>query len=72
MSETNDLRVVLAELHAVTTRDTVSLHGAWARFDADGKIKDPACGSTAKVMIDQLAWWAHALRDAKTVRPYAA
>ena len=42
------LRVVLAELHAVTIRDTVSFHGAWARFDADAKTKDPAADAAAK------------------------
>ncbi|WP_371783969.1 NADPH-dependent FMN reductase [Streptosporangium subroseum] len=66
------LRVVLAELHAVTIRDTVSFHGAWTQFDADAKAKDPACDAAAKTMLDQLAWWAHALRDAKALRPYAA
>ncbi|MGW1994478.1 NADPH-dependent FMN reductase [Embleya sp. NPDC001921] len=66
------LRVVLAELHAVTVRDTVSFHGHWDKFDADGKAVDPASDAAAKTMLDQLAWWAHALRDAKAVRPYAA
>ncbi|MDP9850128.1 NADPH-dependent FMN reductase [Streptosporangium lutulentum] len=66
------LRVVLAELHAVTVRDTVSFHGAWTCFDADGTVKDPAGDTAAKTMLDQLAWWAHALRDAKALRPYAA
>jgi NAD(P)H-dependent FMN reductase len=66
------LRAVLAELHAVTIRDTVSFQGAWAQFDQAGKAKDPAADAAAKTMLDQLAWWAHALRDARTVRPYAA
>jgi len=65
------LRVVLAELHAVTIRNTVSFHDYGGKFDADGKATDPAGDGAAKSMLDQLAWWAHALRDAKRVRPYA-
>jgi NAD(P)H-dependent FMN reductase len=66
------LRVVMAELNAMTIRNTVSCHVAWSRFDADGSVKDPAADTAAKALLDQLAWWAHALRDARSVRPYAA
>lgn len=67
------LRQVFAELHAVTVRDTVSFHGASAAFDAEGRPRDavgPAAAVTA--MLDQLDWWARALREAKARRPYAA
>ncbi|MFB6678555.1 NADPH-dependent FMN reductase [Streptomyces sp. NPDC056390] len=66
------LRVVMAELNATTIRNTVSFHNAWSEFDASGEHADPAVEAAAKAMLDQLAWWAHALRDAKSVRPYAA
>ncbi|WP_327111558.1 NAD(P)H-dependent oxidoreductase [Nocardia sp. NBC_01730] len=67
------LRMVFAELHAVTTRDTVSFHGAWQQFDQQGELKEPEAAATAaKTMLDQLIWWAHALRDAKATRPYVA
>jgi NAD(P)H-dependent FMN reductase len=67
------LRVVLAELHAVTIRDTVSFHNSWGEFEEDGTHRDGAgCEAAAKTMLDQLTWWAHALRDAKATRPYAA
>ncbi|MBO1334770.1 NADPH-dependent FMN reductase [Streptomyces sp. VRA16 Mangrove soil] len=66
------LRLVMAELNAVTIRNTVSFHHAYAAFDTDGRVDDPAVDAAAKAMLDQLAWWAHALRDAKSVRPYAA
>ncbi|MFG3494014.1 NADPH-dependent FMN reductase [Streptomyces sp. NPDC047928] len=67
------LRQVFAELHAVTVRDTVSFHHAHGLFDDEGAPKDPAGPEAAvKKMLDQLAWWAHALRDAKAVRPYTA
>ncbi|MEU1280136.1 NAD(P)H-dependent oxidoreductase [Streptomyces sp. NPDC005805] len=65
------LRQVFAEMHAVTVRDTVSFHNAGARFDDAGNHLDPAGpDAAAKAMLDQLAWWAAALRDAKAVRPY--
>ncbi|MFE9094055.1 NADPH-dependent FMN reductase [Streptomyces sp. NPDC007264] len=65
------LRQVFAELHAVTVRDTVSFHGGRAAFDEAGHPRDTS-GPTAaaKVMLDQLVWWAQALREAKERRPY--
>lgn len=64
------LRAVFAELHAVTIRDTVSFHGAHTRFGADGIPKDDSAAIAAKVMLDQLGWWARSLADARTARPY--
>ncbi|GAA0338411.1 NAD(P)H-dependent oxidoreductase [Actinoallomurus spadix] len=67
------LRPVFAEVHAVTVRETVSFHQAWERFDAEGRPVDPAgCETAAKALLDQLLWWARALREARAVRPYAA
>ncbi|WP_329120835.1 NADPH-dependent FMN reductase [Streptomyces sp. NBC_01353] len=67
------LRQVYAEMHAVTVRDTVSFHNAHGHFDEDGRHKDPTRpDAAAKSMLDQIAWWAHALRNAKSTRPYAA
>jgi NAD(P)H-dependent FMN reductase len=66
------LRVVMAEVNAMTIRNTVSLHDAWSRFDEDGACKDPAADTAVKALLDQLAWWGHALRDAKSVRGYVA
>ncbi|MEU2430382.1 NAD(P)H-dependent oxidoreductase [Streptomyces sp. NPDC007861] len=66
------LRQVFAELHAVTVRDTVSFAGARGLFGAGGRLKDPAGpDAAAKTMLDQLAWWGTALREARTLRPYA-
>ncbi|MFD0337862.1 NADPH-dependent FMN reductase [Streptomyces sp. NPDC127117] len=65
------LRQVFAELHTVGIRETVSFHNAGALFDDEGRHQDPAgCDAAAKVLLDQLVWWGHALRDAKAVRPY--
>lgn len=67
------LRVVLAEVHATTIRDTVSFHTAWTRFDGKGQPVDAdGCNGAMKTMLDQLLWWGTALSEAKAVRPYAA
>jgi NAD(P)H-dependent FMN reductase len=64
------LRLVFAELHAATMRDTVSFHNSQAAFE-DGRPRDAeACATAAKVLIDQLLWWAQALRSARAVHPY--
>jgi NAD(P)H-dependent FMN reductase len=65
------LRQVFAELHATTVRDTVSFHMAHGAFDPSGRPIEPeGCTAAAKVLLDQLAWWAWALRRARTDRPY--
>ncbi|MEB3371550.1 NADPH-dependent FMN reductase [Saccharopolyspora mangrovi] len=67
------LRLVFAELHAVTIRDTVSFHNAWSQFDGQGQPVSPeGCNGAAKTLLDQLTWWSQALREARTVRPYVA
>ncbi|MET9853290.1 NAD(P)H-dependent oxidoreductase [Streptomyces sp. NPDC006450] len=65
------LRLVFAELHAVTVRDSVSLHGPWSGIGRDGVPRDTAVAEGAvKGMIGQLAWWGRTLRDARASRPY--
>jgi NAD(P)H-dependent FMN reductase len=65
------LRVVFAELHAVTVRDTVSFHGARSCFGPDGRPLDEAVsGAAARVLLDRLTWWGLTLRDAHQARPY--
>ncbi len=67
------LRQVFAELHAVTVRDTVSVPMAWTQIDESGTPVDAARHARAAgVMLDQLAWWAEALRDARARRPYGS
>ena len=63
------LRQVFAELHAVTIRDGVALPGT--RIDDDGNPAEPErVNAAAKVMLDQLSWWAAALRTARRNSPY--
>lgn len=65
------LRPVFAELHAATIRETVSFHGAQARFDADGNPHDAdAVNTAAGSLLDQLTWWSHTLREGRELRPY--
>lgn len=65
------LRGVFAELHAVTIRDSVSLHMYFGMFDEDGELIEPASvNAAAKTMLDSLGWWAHALRKARAEHPY--
>jgi NAD(P)H-dependent FMN reductase len=67
------LRGVLAELHAVTLRDTVSLHLAWELVDDTGELEpEPAAEVAVKVLLDRLVWWTTALTDARAQYPYAA
>jgi NAD(P)H-dependent FMN reductase len=65
------LRLVFAELHAVTVRDTVCLHNAWSLFNEQGELVEPGPANAAvKQMLDQLMWFAKALRTARTEHCY--
>lgn len=66
------LRLVFAELHTVTIRDSVSFPMARRQFDAAGVPGDPErANASATKLLDELAWWASALRDARARQPYA-
>ncbi|MEU9125063.1 NAD(P)H-dependent oxidoreductase [Streptomyces sp. NPDC048506] len=65
------LRLVFAELHATTVRETVSFALAGALFDDAGRLHDPApAAKAADALLKQLSWWAVALREARATRPY--
>jgi NAD(P)H-dependent FMN reductase len=71
------LRQIFAEFHAVGMKDVVTFPRILDHFDADGGFlidADAAEGgaAAAKLMLDQLDWWARALRDAKARRPYGS
>jgi NAD(P)H-dependent FMN reductase len=69
---TEQLRQVFAEVHAVTIRDSVTFPMAWEQFDADGTLKNPDRPSRQmQTVLKRLAWWANALREARTAVPYA-
>ena len=65
------LRHVFAELHAATIRDYVCFPRARRQFDPEGRPVDPdGPRAAAGIMLDRLAWWAEALRNARETRPY--
>jgi len=67
------LRVVFAEVHAMTIRETVSFHSAWGLFDENGQLREPESANKAAVkLLNQLSWWARALRTARNTEPYPA
>ena len=57
------LRVVFAELHTVTVRDEVGI-------DLMTSEPGPAHEDAAGVLLDEVVWWADALRTARAARPY--
>jgi NAD(P)H-dependent FMN reductase len=65
------LRLVFAELHAVTIRDSVSFAGAWEQFDPSGKLLQPERAERSMAtMLARLRWWAVALSTARAQFPY--
>lgn len=65
------LRLVFAELHTATIRDTVTITDIWDRFDAAGALKEPERPERAMaVMLKRLSWWGEALRAARSADVY--
>jgi NAD(P)H-dependent FMN reductase/DNA-binding MarR family transcriptional regulator len=65
------LRLVCAELHMVSIRETVCFQMARAQFDDTGRPRVPDdANAAAAVMLDQLAWWAGALRRERATTSY--
>lgn len=65
------LRLVFAELHVVSLRDTVGFHLVAERFDEAGEPVEPdGVNGAAKLMLDQLIWWGITLREGRAARPY--
>lgn len=67
---TEQLRQVVAEVHMVSVRQTVSFHQARKRFGPDGESDDGAAIDGSARLLGQLAWWAEALRSARSERSY--
>jgi NAD(P)H-dependent FMN reductase len=67
------LENVLTELHAVTIREGLSFPNYYLNFDFEnGQPQDELASGYAKTMLDQLDWWATALRTARHRVPYPA
>ncbi|MET9354804.1 NAD(P)H-dependent oxidoreductase [Streptomyces sp. NPDC006617] len=65
------LENVLTELHAVTIRDGLAFPNYFTAWQ-DGQPVDDAAPGYAKTLLEQLAWWAGALRAAREAAPYPA
>ena len=63
------LRLVFAELHATTIRDSVSFANVWELFNSAGQ-PPPSAHKAMSALLRQLSWWAHALRDAREAGAY--
>ncbi|GHD48264.1 FMN reductase [Streptomyces galbus] len=63
------LENVLTELHAVTIRDGLAFPDCFTGW-RDGAPLDARAAGRAKTLLDQLTWWAHALRSARAASPY--
>ena len=60
------LRTVFVELHTMTIRYVLSFPDFWKGFTDDGEPLDPhRCAAAADGFLDQLTWWARALRAAR-------
>ncbi|WP_069167085.1 NADPH-dependent FMN reductase [Nocardia altamirensis] len=68
------LRQIFGELNAVPIRRTITIAKAWQRFAADGTWprRDPDLEESVTTTLDQLLWWAEALRDARSKTPFVA
>ncbi|MFF1506887.1 NADPH-dependent FMN reductase [Streptomyces sp. NPDC058326] len=69
------LRLVFSELHAMCVRDSVALPRINESLTPDGRFNGNEGDQTgreqaAKLMLDQLLWWAQALRNHKSAHPY--
>jgi NAD(P)H-dependent FMN reductase/quinol monooxygenase YgiN len=65
------LRLVLAELHATVLRDAVTFNAPWELFDEEGTLKQPDAAVRAmSVLLRRLAWWAGALREGRRAHAY--
>ncbi|MFK4543075.1 NAD(P)H-dependent FMN reductase [Streptomyces tendae] len=65
------LENVLTELHAVTIRDGLAFPNCFTAWQ-DGQPVDGDAPGYAKTLLEQLAWWAGALRTARAAAPYPA
>jgi NAD(P)H-dependent FMN reductase len=59
------LRQVVAEQQMVSTRATVHVVNPWGLMDDKGVLNMSSFDSAADAMLDQLIWWADALKVAR-------
>lgn len=64
------LRLVFAELHAITLRDCVSLAYPWDKLDGRGELVERAATEALLHVMKHLKWWSETLRVARRTKPY--
>jgi NAD(P)H-dependent FMN reductase len=62
------LREVIAELHMVSIREALYFSNVRQLFDEKGAIKDTAYYDRVKKFLEELIWYADALKKAREVR----
>lgn len=60
------LRGVAAELQMVSMRTAVHIPAPWNLLDSNGRFKGNEFNGMADLMLDQLSWWAQALKAARS------
>lgn len=64
------LRIVFAELHAVTIRETVAFPMYYQNWNENGPADVEATSTAAKALLDNLEWWGVATREMRDRIPY--
>jgi NAD(P)H-dependent FMN reductase len=59
------LRLVAVELQMVPIREQVAIQSPWTAFDAQGELSRSGADEAVQRMVDDLLWWARALRQAR-------
>ncbi|TDO50532.1 NAD(P)H-dependent FMN reductase [Kribbella sp. VKM Ac-2527] len=71
MRAIEQLRLVFAELHTVTVRNTVCIPMARLAFDANGvPLEREPLETAAATLLTELGWWARALRSARSANGF--
>lgn len=64
------LRIVFAELHAVTIRETVAFPMYYQHWDENGPKDSEATSTAAQMLLNNLEWWGVATREMRSRVPY--
>lgn len=64
------LRIVFAELHATTIRETVAFPLYYQNWNETGPNDVEATSTAAQALLDNLEWWGVGLRDMRSRVPY--
>ena len=63
------LRLVVAEVHMVSVRESVGIHRVRKAFDENGDVRDGAAVDAVPRMLRQLEWWGRALAPVRADYP---